>query len=755
MNSIINKYKILLFSLILSILLIYSLFITKLNNLNLNLNSLKTNNNNNNNNKDNNDDEFNHLIYKFSKDESFKITKIEDENELDLKNLGLTPNHGIILTSNLNSNKILKYHGRFLHITDLHPDPIFKKGSSMELACHRMAKKKKKEDDDDDDIAHQYGDALSGCDSPLDLFDNTLNWIKENLKDKIDFVIWTGDNIRHDNDRKNPRLEIDILDMNQKVADNMTDLFIDKDEENLLPLDRRIKIIPSLGNNDVYPHNLFAPGPTLQTREMYKIWRNFVPSEQMHTFDRGVYYFSEVIPGKLAVLSINTLYFFRSNPLSDNCDGRKQPGYKLFEWLGVTLKELRKRNMKVWLSGHVPPIPKNLHPSCYTKMAVWLHEYRDIIIGSLYGHMNIDHFVPLDSVKAWKSIKKRLKTKNIEFDLNHLNDLASFEELSDLNDDVFSLYKELGLPIEDIEYDDDENDDEYNNDTDDIDYKMDLKDNFKSFIKAKLSKRYDNAPTGKVGYLEDVRDTILSKVKGPAKYGNFGERYSFAHITTSVIPTFNPGLRVWEYNVTDLLNGNGIESIFTPNINEFEPWQSFFDRVDLELSESDELTNSFKDLQDEENSYALKKDKTIPPIMPNNLKLGPGYIPQLFSPEKYTQYFVDLNKLNENLDNEKKKDTTKFEFKVQYSTDDEWYNMKSLLVKDWIKLSRKLAKSSPPKNPKKSSIDDHDDHDDHDDDEDDEDEIIEIETAQKLWQKYLDRAFIGTGYQDMEFAQDF
>ncbi|OUM52929.1 hypothetical protein BVG19_g2163 [[Candida] boidinii] len=749
MNSIINKFKIFPVSLILSVLLFYSLFIIY-HNFNSNFNSLNTNTTEIDN--YNNNDEFDHLIYKFSKDESFKITKITDENESDLKNLGLTPNHGIILTSNSNPNKVLKYHGRFLHITDLHPDPIFEKGSSMSLACHRKIKKKKKDDDDDDDdddIAHQYGDALSGCDSPLDLFDNTLNWIKENLKDKIDFVIWTGDNIRHDNDRKNPRLEIDILDMNQKVADNMTDLFMDKGEEDLLPLDRRIKIIPSLGNNDVYPHNLFAPGPTLQTREMYKIWRNFVPSEQMHTFDRGVYFFTEVIPGKLAVLSINTLYFFRSNPLSDNCDGRKQPGYKLFEWLGVTLKELRKRKMKVWLSGHVPPIPKNLHPSCYTKMAVWLHEYRDIIIGSLYGHMNIDHFVPLDSVKAWKSIKKRLNTKNIEFELNHLNDLASIEELSDLNDDVLALYKDLGLPIQDDEYTDDDEffdfDTDNDNDTDNVDYKMDLKDNFKSFIKAKLSKRYENAPTGKVGYLESVRDTILSKVKGPKKYGNFGERYSFAHITSSVIPTFNPGLRVWEYNVTDLLNGNGIGSIFTPNINEFEPWQSFFDRVDLELSESDELTNSFKDLQDEEFSYSLTKDKTIPPIMPDNLKLGPGYIPQLFSPEKYTQYFVDLNKLNENLDNGKKKDTAKFEFKVQYSTDDDWYNMKSLLVEDWIKLSRKLAKSAPPKDPKKSSIDDSDD----------DDEIIEIETAKKLWLKYLDRAFISTGYQDMEFAQDF
>ncbi|GME76565.1 unnamed protein product [[Candida] boidinii] len=166
MNSIINKFKIFPVSLILSGLLFYSLFIIY-HNFNSNLSSLDTDTNTTETDSYdyNNNDEFNHLIYKFSKDESFTIAKITDENESDLKNLGLTPNHGIILTSNSNPNKVLKYHGRFLHITDLHPDPIFEKGSSMSLACHRKIKKKKKDDDDDDDddddIAHQYGDALS------------------------------------------------------------------------------------------------------------------------------------------------------------------------------------------------------------------------------------------------------------------------------------------------------------------------------------------------------------------------------------------------------------------------------------------------------------------------------------------------------------------------------------------------------------------------------------------------------------------
>lgn len=65
--------------------------------------------------------------------------------------------------------------------------------------------------------------------------------------------------------------------------------------------------------------------------------------------------------------------------------------------------------MKVWLSGHVPPIAKNFDQSCYDKFTLWTHEYRDIIIGGLYGHMNIDHFIPTDGKKARKSLLKAME----------------------------------------------------------------------------------------------------------------------------------------------------------------------------------------------------------------------------------------------------------------------------------------------------------------------------------------------------------
>ncbi|CDK24813.1 unnamed protein product [Kuraishia capsulata CBS 1993] len=606
-----------------------------------------------------------------------KVEVLDPQNVEELQRLGLTPQQVVQVTDSL--GKTTQYHGRFLHITDMHPDPLFRNGSSMRELCHRKSS--------GDDQASPYGDAMSGCDSPELLVEETLNWISKNLKDKIDFVIWTGDNIRHDNDRRNPRLEMDIFDLNQQVADLVSATFMEEGDENILPLDRRIKIIPSLGNNDVYPHNLFSPGPTLQTRELFKIWRNFVPAEQMHVFDRGAYFFTEVIPGKLVVMSINTLYLFRSNPLVDNCDSRKQPGFMLFQWLGVALKELRKKGMKVWLTGHVPPTPKNYEESCLAKHIVWLYEYRDIIIGGVYGHMNIDHFMTLDSVRAYKNIKTKMAKKGVLLDIdeNYFDFNVTSEELNDDEETTF------------------------------------------------VSHRYDGAPNGKVAYLESVRDDMYSLVKGPKKYGVAAERYTVAHISTSIIPTYNPGMRVWEYNITGLFDSSVGKGEVAASQSGYAAWSEVFDNMEKILAENDEVEE-----EDEDQywaNYKASRDKSLPLPMPKGTPLGPGYVPQLFSPVRYAQYFLNLSYYSEHPEEP-------LDYKLEYTTDKQ-YGMKSLVAKEWIQLARTMAKTSSSKAKT----------DDHDADAEDQVDASSNISAEKLWEKYIAHAFVSSGYQQFEFAK--
>lgn len=48
-------------------------------------------------------------------------------------------------------------------------------------------------------------------------------------------------------------------------------------------------------------------------RSCRSIWKHFIPEDDRHVFERGLYFAKEVIPDYLAVISLNTLYWFASN----------------------------------------------------------------------------------------------------------------------------------------------------------------------------------------------------------------------------------------------------------------------------------------------------------------------------------------------------------------------------------------------------------------------------------------------------------
>lgn len=603
---------------------------------------------------------------------SIKTLDLNDTQIDDLKRLGLTPKKSVEIVKPDNSKQTI--HGRFLHITDFHIDHHYQKGSDIDKVCHGGEGK-----------ASKYGDAILGCDSPPILVEETFKWITENLIDKIDFIVYTGDSARHDNDRNYPRTRQHIFNMNKEISDKFVTLTSESDGQPL---------IYPVSNNDIMPHNLMDTGPSLQTRELFEAWRPFIPQVQMHTYLMGAYYFQEVIPNQLAVLSLNTMYWFDSNPMVDDCDNKGDPGYKLFEWLGYVLKEMRARNMKVWLCGHVPPNEKNYDTTCLRKYIAWTHEYRDVIVGGLYGHMNLDHFIPLDSVQAYKSIQKDFKDE--------------FKQKS-----VFSVEDEGDLALEDSNL-----------------YKA-LDENFSD----KFFRVTGGVPNNKVTYLETLREELYARLKGKKKSGEHFERYSIAHVTASIIPTFNPGMRVWEYNITDL--EDKLQQV------KFEPWDKFFagvermievqsnyvdekDNDEMNWQEMDDITIERKKKHKKKNRKK-KKDHTFPKPMPENLPLGPAYIEQIFTPERYVQYYADLESIN--------KGKKEFGYEIEYSTDDSLYGLKALTVEEWIKFGRKLGepvkdlKNNVNKGKKKKN------------------NGKKYKKLQQIWNAYLKHAFISSDYE--------
>lgn len=186
--------------------------------------------------------------------------------------------------------------------SDFHPDPFYKTYSSTtsDAACHRKR-----------GPAGLYGAETSGCDSPYALVNQTFQWINDNIKNDIDFVIWTGDSARHDNDDSLPRTPKQVVRQNEFMVSKFAEVF-GQDEDKHGQVDQwSIPVVPTFGNNDIMPHNIFLAGPNRWTKKYLEVWRSFIPEAQRHQFSQGGWFSVEVIPNKLAVISLNTMYGFR------------------------------------------------------------------------------------------------------------------------------------------------------------------------------------------------------------------------------------------------------------------------------------------------------------------------------------------------------------------------------------------------------------------------------------------------------------
>lgn len=81
----------------------------------------------------------------------------------------------------------------------------------------------------------------SDCDTPLTFVNATFNFLAQHLNSsQIDFVVWTGDNARHDIDSRTPRSLTEIIKLNQMIGNKFAEVYPD------------IPVVSSVGNNDLY-----------------------------------------------------------------------------------------------------------------------------------------------------------------------------------------------------------------------------------------------------------------------------------------------------------------------------------------------------------------------------------------------------------------------------------------------------------------------------------------------------------------------
>ena len=463
-----------------------------------------------------------------------------------------------------------------------------------------------------------------------------------------------------------------VTDLNRMIVHKFVEVFGEKDKSSKMDPteDLIIPIVPSWGNNDILPHNIFAKAPNMWTKIYLDAWRKFIPEEQRHGFQNGGWFSVEVVPDKLAVFSLNTLYFFDSNSAVDGCADESEPGYQHMEWLRIQLQFVRKRGMKAILMGHVPPARTKSKMSwdetCWQKYALWVHQFRDVVVGSVYGHMNIDHFMLQDS-----------------------NDLDIIIPQCNQNNTRAALDDELTVEST-VEY------------------------------LTELRTDWSRLPRPSAKEVQKAQKEIGSHDKKYIKNigGPWGERYSLSLVSPSVVPNYFPTLRVFEYNITGIDPGSSV-SVVTEDANVKK-------NVLYDVLTQDILLEDFEEKVDITKDYGIKnisKIFKIPRGPSKSTPPGPAYSPQTWSWLGYTQYFANLTIINDDFTNETimsgrdeveidgwkhgkhhgkrpknrtKPDSKQFRFEVEYDTQkDALFGLVDLTVKSYLSLAERIGQYEP------------------------------------------------------------
>ena len=193
-------------------------------------------------------------------------------------------------------------------------------------------------------------------------------------------MVWTGDNARHDADRVIPRTAADIYNANAVVASMMKTM--------------GVPLVPSIGNNDVYPHDTLCFGPgDYNLGNLSSIWSSFIPASQQSNFLKMGSFWTSVRPNVI-VVSLNSMAMFKKNHCASGCHSG-DPGAQVLDWLHDVLRSASASGTTVYISGHIPPVPDFWHNKCIESYSKLASKFQKTIAGHLFAHTHQDNYAIL------------------------------------------------------------------------------------------------------------------------------------------------------------------------------------------------------------------------------------------------------------------------------------------------------------------------------------------------------------------------
>lgn len=156
-------------------------------------------------------------------------------------------------------------------------------------------------------------------------------------------------------------------------------------------LGQNVTVLPTIGNNDVFPHDTLQPGPNSCLTQIAQAWEPILPEQVRDAFRENGSYAYRVPGTAVLVISLNTLYLADLNDAVHACNHDDSPGAALMTWFKAQVAQAALSQLKVVVIGHVPPTSQ-WHTSCRTTYASIVGAHLDTFAAHFYGHRHYDSF---------------------------------------------------------------------------------------------------------------------------------------------------------------------------------------------------------------------------------------------------------------------------------------------------------------------------------------------------------------------------
>ncbi|EAT40899.1 AAEL007412-PA [Aedes aegypti] len=286
-----------------------------------------------------------------------------------------------------------------------------------------------------------FGDYM--CDSPWSLLESASQAMKSKQGDNVEFVLWTGDGLSHGAKRLHEAARMELL---RNVTELLSRTFPSQ------------FVFPVVGHDD----------GTLNFGQLGELWRHWLPSEALQTFEKGGYYSIEQKRSNLRIIALNT-NFMRHDPkysqshssaVKQRPDGSihyaggigghgalsgssSHESEKQWTWLESVLAQSKDSKKFVYIVGHIPPGSDERHighmPYGHTSFTEknnlrylrLVKKYSEIIQGQFFGHLHSDSFrvVYSDSGKpiSWMMIAPSITPRKMSESNNPAMRLYKFD----------------------------------------------------------------------------------------------------------------------------------------------------------------------------------------------------------------------------------------------------------------------------------------------------------------------------------------